>query len=194
MRKIITINRKFGAAGGKIGRLVAERLGFDYIDHELVENAAIKANLTLNQSSDLDEKVPHEYGFAQSLFRVYRTTLEDRFMEAQKKVIEQFGNQGKCVIVGRNADAILQEFDGTLHVFIYGDETWRLEYIKTLYPDLSYSELKNLLHDVDKGRSKYCNYYTQREFGLAENYDICLYSSSLGIEKCVEIICDIAQN
>ena len=194
MRKIITINRKFGAAGGKIGRLVAERLGFDYIDHELVENAAIKANLTLNQSSDLDEKVPHEYGFAQSLVRVYRTTLEDRFMEAQKKVIEQFGNQGKCVIVGRNADAILQEFDGTLHVFIYGDETWRLEYIKTLYPDLSYSELKNLLHDVDKGRIKYCNYYTQREFGMAETYDLCLCSSSLGIEKCVDIICDIAQS
>jgi len=194
MKKIITINRKFGAAGGKIGRLVAERLGFDYIDHELVENAAMKANLTLNQSSDLDEKVPHEYGFAQSLFRVYRTTLEDRFMEAQKKVIEQFGNHGKCVIVGRNADAILHEYDGTLHVFIYGAETWRLEYIKTLYPDLSYNELKSLLHDVDKGRIKYCSYYTQREFGLAENYDLCLCSSSLGIEKCVDIICNIAQS
>ena len=194
MKKIITINRKFGAAGGKIGRLVAERLGFDYIDHELVENAAMKANLTLNQSSDLDEKVPHEYGFAQSLFRVYRTTLEDRFMEAQKKVIEQFGNHGKCVIVGRNADAILHEYDGTLHVFIYGAETWRLEYIKTLYPDLSYNELKSLLHDVDKGRIKYCSYYTQREFGLAENYDLCLCSSSLGIKKCVDIICNIAQS
>ncbi len=194
MKKIITINRKFGAAGGKIGRLVAERLGFDYIDHELVENAAIKANLSFDQSSDLDEKVPHEYGFAQSLFGVYRTTLEDRFMEAQKKVIEQFGNKGRCVIVGRNADAILQEFDNTLHVFIYGSVSWRLNYIKGLYPDLSYSELKDLLHDVDRGRSKYCSFYTQREFGLAENYDLCLCSSSLGIEKCVDIICDLAQN
>ena len=69
-----------------------------------------------------------------------------------------------------------------------------MDYVRNLYPDLSYSELKNLLHDVDKGRSKYCNYYTQREFGLAENYDICLCSSSLGIEKCVEIICNIAQS
>ena len=194
MKKIITINRKFGAAGGKIGRKVADRLGFEYVDHDLVERAAVKANLTLAQSSDLDEKVPHEYGFAQSLFGVYRTTMEDRFMEAQKKVIEQFGNHGRCVIVGRNADAILKEFDDTLHVFVYGDESWRLEYVRNLYPDLSYSELKNLLHDVDKGRSKYCNYYTQREFGLAENYDICLCSSSLGIEKCVEIICNIAQS
>ena len=195
MKKIITINRKFGAAGGKIGRIVADRLGYEYVDHDLVEHAAMKANLTLAQSSDLDEKVPHEYGFAQSLFGVYRTTLEDRFMEAQKKVIEQFGNHGKCVIVGRNADAILSEFDSTLHVFIYGAESWRLEYIKNnLYPDLSYSELKALLHDVDKGRRKYCNYYTQREFGLAENYDLCLCSSSLGIEKCVDIICDIARS
>ncbi|MBO7431122.1 MAG: cytidylate kinase-like family protein [Spirochaetia bacterium] len=194
MKKIITINRKFGAAGGKIGKKVAERLGFAYVDHELVENAAIKANLTLKESSGLDEKVPHEFGFAQSLFGVYRTTLEDRFMEAQKKVIEQFGNHGRCVIVGRNADAILKEFDDTLHVFVYGAESWRLEYVKTLYPNLSYNELKNLLHDVDKGRRKYCSYYTQREFGLAENYDLCLCSSSLGIEKCVDIICDIAQS
>jgi len=194
MKKIITINRKFGAAGGKIGRKVADRLGFEYVDHDLVEHAAMKACLTLAQCTDLDEKVPHEDGFAQSLFGVYRTTLEDRFMEAQKKVIEQFGNKGNCVIVGRNADAILQEFDDTLHVFIYGDEAWRLEYVKNLYPDLSYSELKNLLHDVDRGRNKYCNYYTQREFGLAENYDLCLCSSSLGIEKCIEIICNIAQS
>ena len=176
MKKIITINRKFGAAGGKIGRKVADRLGYEYVDHDLVEHAAIKANLTVAQSSDLDEKVPHEYGFAQSLFGVYRTTMEDRFMEAQKKVIEQFGNRGKCVIVGRNADAILQEYDDTLHVFIYGSEAWRLEYVRNLYPDLSYSELKKLLYDVDKGRIKYCSYYTQREFGLAENYDLCLCS------------------
>ena len=194
MKKIITINRKFGAAGGKIGRKVADRLGFEYVDHDLVERAAVKANLTLAQSSDLDEKVPHEYGLAQSLFGVYRTTMEDRFMEAQKKVIEQFGNKGRCVIVGRNADAILREFDDTLHVFIYGAESWRLEYIRNLYPDLPYNELKNLLHDVDKGRIKYCSYYTQREFGLAENYDLCLCSSSLGIEKCVDIICNIAGN
>ena len=178
MKKIITINRKFGAAGGKIGRKVADRLGFEYVDHDLVERAAVKANLTL----------------AQSLFGVYRTTMEDRFMEAQKKVIEQFGNKGHCVIVGRNADAILREFDDTLHVFIYGAESWRLEYIRNLYPDLPYNELKNLLHDVDKGRIKYCSYYTQREFGLAENYDLCLCSSSLGIEKCVDIICNIAGN
>lgn len=194
MKKIITINRKFGAAGGKIGRKVADRLGFDYVDHVLVEHAAVKANMTLAQSSDLDEKVPHEYGFAQSLFGVYRTTMEDRFMEAQKKVIEQFGNKGRCVIVGRNADAILREYDNTLHVFIYGDESWRLDYVRNLYPDLPNSELKNLLHDVDRGRIKYCSYYTQREFGLAENYDLCLCSSSLGIEKCVDIICDIARS
>lgn len=194
MKKIITINRKFGAAGGRIGRKVAERLGFDYIDHELVVSAAMKANLTLEQIADLDEKVPHEFGFAQSLFGVYRTTMEDRFMEAQKKVIQQFGNHGNCVIVGRNADAILREFDDSLHVFIYGDENWRLEYVKQLYPNLSGNKLMEFFHSVDRGRIKYCNYYTKREFGLAENYDLCLCSSSLGIDKCVDIICNIASD
>jgi len=194
MKKIITINRKFGAAGGKIGKLVADRLGYKYVDHELVEEAAGSANLSMDQIADLDEKVPHEYGFAQSLFGVYRTTLEDRFMEAQKRVIEDFGNRGNCVVVGRNADAILKEFDDSMHVFIYGNPAWRLAYISTLYPHLSPSELLNLFHDVDNGRIKYCSYYTKREFGLAENYDLCLCSSSLGVEKCVDIICDIAKS
>ena len=106
----------------------------------------------------------------------------------------KFGNKGNCVIVGRNADAILKEFDDSLHVFIYGNPSWRLAYISTLYPHLSPNELLNLFRDVDNGRIKYCSYYTKREFGLAENYDLCLCSSSLGVEKCVDIICDIAKS
>ncbi|MBR6143234.1 MAG: cytidylate kinase family protein [Treponema sp.] len=49
------------------------------------------------------------------------------------------------------------------------------------------------IRTVDKRRRKYCSYYTNTEFGDSRYYDLCLDSSSLGIDQCVKIICDIAK-
>ena len=54
-------------------------------------------------------------------------------------------------------------------------------------------KILNQMKAVDKARAKYCSYYTNTEFGKAEYYDLCLKSSTLGIPKCVDVICALAQ-
>lgn len=61
-------------------------------------------------------------------------------------------------------------------------------------PDVPREKLSEQLAAIDKARKKYCAYFTGREFGVADSYDICLNASALGIEQCVEILSSIAQS
>ncbi|MDD2533309.1 MAG: cytidylate kinase-like family protein [Eubacteriales bacterium] len=188
MKKIITISREFGAAGGEIGRRVAKALDYDYFDKEIIFNAASDSNVDADSLIKWDENVPTEFGFAQSLFDFYNKPLGERLYAAQTKVIREIGEKGNCVILGRNANHILKEFDNSLHIFISADTVFRVQHIQTLLPDQSEHKIKEHIRAIDKQRKKFSMYYTGLQYGYAENYDLCLKSSSLGIDRCVDLI------
>lgn len=193
MKKIITISRQFGAGGGQIGKKVAERLGFYYMDKDVIIRAAIASEgLTPDDFMRFDERVPFDFGFGQSLFDFYNRPLDERLFNAQRKAICAEAERGSCVIVGRNANYVLKEYDNSLHVFVSASTRFKLKNLKEKMPDLSDDKILDEMKSVDKKRRKYCTYYTNTEFGDADYYDLCLRSSTLGIDKCVDIICDIA--
>ena len=193
MKKIITISREFGAGGGEIGRKAAQALGYEYYDKELILKAARESNVDVESLLKWDEKVPMNFGFAQSLFDFYNKPLSEKLFSAQQQVIKAVGEKGNCVIVGRNANTILKEYDHALHVFVHADPYWRLERMKTKMPDLTEAKMSEQIRVIDKMRRKYCTYYTNTEFGVADYYDISLNTSKLGIDVCVQIICNLAK-
>ena len=193
MKKIITISREFGAGGGEIGRRVSDELGYDYCDKELILRAARNANVDITQTLNLDERPPLIFGFTQSLFDMYSAPLDERVFAAQKEIIRKLGERGKCVIVGRNANSILSEYDNSLHVFIHADKYWRASRLKEKMPEKSEKEILDDIKIVDKRRQKYCSHYTNTEFGASKYYDLCLSASTLGLDKCVQIILEIAR-
>lgn len=194
MKRIITISREFGSGGGEIGEKVAKKLGFELYDKSLILEAARSANLNPEEILKHDERVPQHLGFSQSLFDMYNSPLDEQLFEAEKKIIKKIGEHGNCVIVGRNGNSILQEYDDSLHVFIHADKYWRIMRMKAdRMKEYSEEKISQHMRDVDKARRKYCSYYTDTEFGDAEYYDVCLSSSKLGIDTCVDIICGLAQ-
>ena len=82
-----------------------------------------------------DERVPHNLGFAQSLFDFYNKPLSEKLFQAQKRSSVRSVKKGNCVIIGRNANSILKEFDHSLHVFVHAPTYYRLQHMKTLMPD-----------------------------------------------------------
>jgi len=188
MKKIVTISREFGAAGGTIGYELAKRLGYEYYDKELVLMQAARSNIDTYHLLEWDEKIPIHFGFTQTLFDFYSRPLSDRIFAEQRDVIRTIGEKGNCVIVGRNANTVLKEFDHCLHVFIHADFKWRLEHMKKKMPDQPESQIIDEIKKVDKARSKHCAYYTDTVFGMSKYYDLCLDSSKFGIEGCVDII------
>lgn len=194
MKKIITISREFGACGGTIGKAVADELGYYYFDKDLILHTALESGtLTPDEVRKFDEKVPHEFGFGQSLFDFYNKPLNEKLFAAQKEAIQKVAEKGNCVIVGRNANVILQEYEKSLHVFISATQYFRLQHMKERMPGYTDDQILEKMKSVDKTRKKYCTYYTNTAFGQADYYDLCLKSSTLGVDKCIEIICDAAK-
>ena len=189
MKKIITISREFGAAGGEIGRAVAQELGYKFYDKEILLRSAGESGIDVDSLLKWDEKIPTDFGFAQSLFDFYNKPLSEKLFEAQKQAIRQIAEQRNCIILGRNANTILKEFDYTLHAFICASSTWRLERMQSKMSDLTKAKMNN----IDKARKKYCAFHTGTKFGDANYYDICLNTSTMGISTAIETICRLAK-
>ena len=122
--------------------------------------------------------------------RAYAPNNEDIVWKTQCKVIAELAEKGPCVIVGRCADYVLRDKADCLKVFIHADKMLRAERIINVYGERETS-IEQRLKDKDKRRAAYHRFYTDKKWGDARNYDVCLDSGVLGIGKCVEIIKDL---
>ncbi len=194
MRKLITIGREFGAGGGEIGRKVAKELGLEYYDKDIILKTAMASkNLDPEQVRKWDERVPKNFGFAQSLFDFYNKPLEEALWQAQRDAIRELANRESCVIVGRNGDYILREFDHCLRVFIHAGFGWRVKRMTAMMDQVPQDQVAGDVKAVDKARRRYCEYYTKQAYGDARNYDLTLDTEKLGIDKAVELILKAAE-
>ena len=194
MKRIITIGREFGAGGRELGRRLARELGIAFYDRDIIlRTAKASAHLTPEQVRLWDEKVPMEFGFTQSLFNFYSRPLSEELWNAQVKAIRELANKESCVIVGRNADYILKEYDHCLRVFVHADRSWRLLRIRKEMPDVPLSVLESDMDTADRARRAYCEKMTGRTYGDSRNYDLTLCISSLGFEKAYQLLKEAAE-
>jgi len=194
MKKVITIARQFGACGTTVGRALADELGYDLWNKAIILNAQKNSNVDILDLVEFDEKVPVNFSFGQSIFEFSNKQLSDQIFLAQTQVIRKMGETGKCVIIGRNANYILKEFDSVLNVFIYADEEWRLAHMQEMKPEYTGENMRERLKQIDKIREKYCVYYTHTSFTDARNYDISVDVGKMGIERTVSLLAQIVEN
>ena len=192
-KKIITISREFGSGGRTIGRMVAEKLGIPFYDKELVDQIAVESGFAPKFVEEHGEHSPgsslFSYAFApQGVPGVMNgLSTADFLWSIQCNVIMQLADKGPGVFVGRNADYILKDRTDVLNVFIHANEDFRADRIVRLYGESEKSPAARL-QEKDKRRRVNYLHYTGQTWGMAQNYDLCLDSSRLGIENCVEII------
>ncbi|MBE7001804.1 MAG: cytidylate kinase-like family protein [Ruminococcaceae bacterium] len=191
--KMITISREFGSGGRTIGHQVAEALGIPFYDKELVEHIALESGFASKFVEEHGEHSPGKsifsYAFASQGVPGVMNGLStaDFLWSIQCNVIMQLAEKGPCVIVGRNADYILKDRPDCLHAFIYANKDYRAERIVRLYGESEKSPQARL-NEKDKRRKVNYQHYTGRTWGQAQNYDISLDSSRLGIETCTDIL------
>ena len=194
MKRIITIGREFGAGAGTLGRRLAKELGIEYYDRDIIlATAKASAHLTPEQVRQWDERVPKEFGFTQSLFNFYSKPLGEELWNAQVHAIRELADKESCVIVGRNADYILKEYDHCLRVFVHADRSWRLLLMRQEMPDTPWNVLESDMDTADRARRAYCEKMTGRTYGDSRNYDLTLCTSTLGLEKAYQLLKQAAE-
>lgn len=198
-KRIITISREFGSGGRTIGRAVAEQLGIPFYDKELVEHVALESGFAPKYIEEHGEHAPGKsilsYMLApQGVSGVMNgLSTADFLWNIQCNVILQLADKGPCVIVGRNADYILKDRPDCIHAFIHADSVYRADRIVRLYGESEKSP-EARLQEKDKRRRINYQHYTGRTWGQAQNYDVCLNSSVLGEEQCVQILVNMYKN
>ena len=192
-KNVITISRQFGSGGRTVGRRLAERLGVPFYDKELVNQVADETGFDVSFIEENGEFSPSKsiFSFAMSQgipIMQNGLSMSDFIFCVQRQVILKLAEQ-PCVIVGRGADYVLRDREDCFNVFIHADVQSRAERIVKLYGE-SEKRPEQRLADKDKKRKIYYKHYTDREWGDAKNYDICLNSGKIGIDKCVELVLD----
>ncbi len=186
---IITLSRSYGSGGRTIAKILAQKLCIPYYDSALLEETAKKSGLSQKFISGIDEKpVPTNQLYRYLSFHSDKYNyLEAMANQAQREVIETVVKEGACVILGRRADLILDGYPNLLKIFITAPKQARIKHIQNR-DNLSETESKQALSDADRERALYYNQYSDKHWGSAENYDLCLDTEKLGIENTVDII------
>ena len=198
-KKIITVSREFGSGGRTVGRLIAQQLDIPFYDSELVKQISMESGFAPKFVEEHGEHSPgnslFSYAFApQGVPGVMNgLSTADFLWNIQCSVILQLADEGPCIIVGRNADYILKDRDDVLNVYIHADKEFRAERIVRLYGNSEKTPAARL-QEKDKRRRVNYQHYTGRTWGAAENYDVCLNSGIIGVERCADIIVDIVKN
>lgn len=189
-KTIITISRQYGSGGREVGKKLAEKLGLPFYDQEIIELAAKKSSIDKSFFENSEKK-----GVGSLIFDLvadvnHNLSINDKVFLEQAKVIREIADKGGCVIVGRCADHILKGHKNIVRAFIYADIEKRQYHIEHIYKETEETAI-NHINKIDKKRADYYYHYTGQKFGDTRNYDICLNSGQLGIDKCVELISEI---
>ena len=193
---IITIGRQYGSAGYEIGKKLAEDLGIQLYDKEMLKRAAKESGLCEELFETHDEKptnsflyslVMDTYSLGYSSSSYADIPINHKVFLAQFDTIKKIAGEGPCVMVGRCADYALEDYDNVMNVFIYADLDQRIRRVARKF-NLTDAKAKDIILKNDKKRASYYNYYTNKEWGNAKGYDLCLNSGKLGIDGTVRVI------
>lgn len=187
---IITIGRQHGSSGREIARLLAEKLNYKCYDKEIVDEAANHSDFSRDLIDAFDEKrmsafILHAGGYG--LNENFRLNMQ--VVSAQFEAMRNIAEKGNCIFVGRCADYILRDHDDLISVFILGNMDERLKCLERRQ-GLDEVEARKKIKEVDKDRSSFYRYYSDQTWGDAQNYDMCINSSKLGVEGTVQVILD----
>ena len=197
--KVITIGREFGSGGHEIGNRLATRLDIPLYDNNLIRMVAEKLDIREETAQAVDETTLNSFlrGYVMSSIEQsseltgaeYVPPLTEQVYELQSQIIRKLAARGPCVIVGRCADYVLRDHPELVSVFIHANMEFRMGRVEAEY-HLPENKLKDFIIKTDKKRASYSNFQSEKKWGAASSYNLCLESSALGIDKCVDLILD----
>ena len=182
---VITISREYGSGGRYIAKLVAEKLKIKLYDKDFIKELTNETGLDSSYIENIEQKRTlldnFNSGYYQSL-----SNADELFLE-EANLIKKLASKNSCVIVGRCADFILKDNKNLIKIFIYSDMESKIKRAIKYY-NIPKKDAKKEIEKINKLRKNHYKYYTNREWNNPENYDLCLNSDSLGVEKCAEVI------
>lgn len=195
--KIITISREFGSGGRELGKRLADILGFDYYDREII--TAIAENKGLNENyvekvleNNAWKTVPVTFRHSFAIPTVMNNPQTSLLLE-QRKIIEGIADKGKdCVIVGRNADIILEKHC-PFSIFVCADTQAKIKRCIERAEEgekLSEKQIEQNMKRIDKNRASSREIICDAKWGNPSTYDLTVNTTYFDIKKLAPAVAE----
>ena len=194
---VINVGRQLGSGGREISAELAKRLGIAYYDKELLNVASEESGLSKEFFEKADEQASQP--LAGNLFglrfpfsgnaamNTMNYLSNDALFQMQSDAIRKLASEKSCLFIGRCADYILRDNPHCVNIFISASLPFRVERISRI-ENISATKAEEKINHVEKRRAEFYNYYSNKRWGAAESYHLCIDSSMLGIAKTTDFI------
>lgn len=183
---IISVSREFGSGGHEIADILAKRFDIPIYDSNLLEEIANAKNMDIEKMQKYDEKPKNI--FLSRRVRGYSNSLLEVLAQIQFDYIRELANKGESfVIVGRCAETVLKHHEALVSIFVLADKEDKIERVSR-HNEISRSEAEAMISMQNKKRKMYHNRYCDDKWGDSRNYDMCINSAKLGVERTADVL------
>lgn len=195
---IITFGRQYGSRGKELAGILAKKLDLPIYDEDMIKLAAKQMHVEEKVVAKAEETPRNELKHALTaggMFaaKEYEASNTDRMFQIQSDIILNLAKKSSCIIVGRCSNYVLEKAHiPTIDVFVVANTEDRIKHIAER-DHISYEKAKTYVQKTEKCREAYFNYYTSYEWGNPQYYDLCVNTSSMGMEELAEHIAAYVQ-
>ncbi len=191
---IITISREYGAGGHTVGRRVAEELGIEFYDQDIIKAAMEESGMDMSEVERTEEEISRAGAFLRLISPAAYIDQQDNLHTIEQRIILELALKGPCVILGRCANDILAKANiPSLDVFLYASDIHRAARISSLIGSSNPTEIKRKMQKTDAARRAFYEQFTGKKWGDSRNYTLSLDTGLLGYDTCVQLICEAAR-
>ena len=180
---IISISREYGSGGREIGETLAAALGIAYYDKELIERIAQKSGFSDDVVEAHDERIANQLFFTPNRFLTgsdLDQPIATGIHAAEVESIRTAAEEGPCVIIGRCADSVLEGYPSLVSIFVCAPMENRIARVMRRN-NLDERSARARIAKTDKARANYYRYFTDKKWGEASNYDLCINSGKMAV-------------
>lgn len=196
-RFVITVGRQFGSGGREFAKMLSKAFGIGYYDKELLMEAARHAGVAPDFFERSDEKFPtftgggisFNMGISALPWYTPSSISDEAIYRDMSDVIRALADKESCVIVGRSADYVLRNHPvPTINLFLHASKEDCVRRILKRGDKIKEQDAINLAAKTNRLRANYYNFYTDKRWGDAASYDLCLCTSGVKMEALVNVV------
>ena len=196
---VITLSRQYGSGGSEVARRVAEALGWQVVDNELVEQVAARAGMSYAEVAERQERAP---SFVERLTRTLASASPELFPPAggtvtdleesslvriTESVVSEAARRGRVVLVGRAAPAVIGQRENALHVKLVAPKEFRIRAVCERF-GIEPEAAARQMEEMDAMRARYHREYYKRDWADPIHYHMVLNTGLLGLAGATAVI------
>ena len=199
----ITISRQFGAGGRTLGKSLAKRLGYHFVDDVMVKEVAGRMNVSSKQVEAfekegasslmkiLDKFISKDY-IDRLISDKYGYVHEKKYVDSIEAIVNSLHKEGNVVIIGRGSQYILKDQPDAYHILLVRELKDRINFLTKQYKMKSEAEVKKTVNRIDKNRENFLNFFSESDsHDDPLCYDLTINTKNVSLEKAADLIINL---